>query len=200
MNNKQVRGIEKKMKNSKTVKTVEKLKNEKEVANKKNEKELSSRGWCFTLNNYTDMEVVKMKQLAKLKTVEKLIFGKEVGEECGTPHLQGYIYWSYSKKQKDMKLINNRLHLEVAKGGYMSQTKYCTKDKIFFHKNMKKYIEAQEEEEQLLEGIIPKKWSIYNVWQSEIEENNIETYNNWIKEKKDVEDEPYILEDLLDHV
>lgn len=121
-------------------------------------KKRGSRGWCFTLNNYTEEEVNKIKKLYTLNTVEKLIFGKEVGEECGTPHLQGYIYWSYTKTIEDMKRINGRMHLEEAKGGYMRNTIYCTKDKNFVQKGMDKYLKAIQEEEDFLSDKKIKKW------------------------------------------
>ena len=135
--------------------------NTKDSVSKSSKKE-RKRGWCWTLNNYTEEEVRKLKKLSTLSTVEKLIFGKEVGKECGTPHLQGYIYWSYGKTFEDMKRINPRLHLEAAVGGYMSQTIYCTKDDTFVQKGMDKYIKAIKEEEEYMSDKIIKKWDKSN--------------------------------------
>ncbi len=42
--------------------------------------------FCFTYNNYKDKDI---KTLIDLDT-KYLIFDKEIGEKCGTPHLQGY--------------------------------------------------------------------------------------------------------------
>ncbi len=42
----------------------------------------------FTLNNYTELEFT---QLLKSFAEYKYVIGKEIGEECGTPHLQGYV-------------------------------------------------------------------------------------------------------------
>lgn len=50
---------------------------------------LRLRNFCFTVNNYTDECVEKLKNFF-LNYCNYGIFGKEVGEECGTRHLQGY--------------------------------------------------------------------------------------------------------------
>lgn len=45
-----------------------------------------ARRWTYTLNNYSDAEIEALTAYS----CERHICGKEVGEECGTPHLQGY--------------------------------------------------------------------------------------------------------------
>lgn len=136
------------------------------------------RGWCWTLNNYTEEEVRRLKKLSTVSTVEKLIFGKEVGPECGTPHLQGYIYWSYGKTFDDMKRICERWSLREAKGGYMSQTIYCTKDGDFCQKGMEKYIKAMEEEEEYANDRIIKKWHKTDLLHCEAQDN----LEDWIED------------------
>lgn len=51
----------------------------------------------FVINNYTDKEVCQVKETIG-RLCKKGGFGFEVGEDCGTPHLQGYI--SLIKKQR----------------------------------------------------------------------------------------------------
>lgn len=59
------------------------------------------REWVFTLNNYTPEEEEKVKLLK----CRYLVYGREVGPECGTPHLQGYFVldtqrsWSALRKE-----------------------------------------------------------------------------------------------------
>lgn len=52
----------------------------------------------FTLNNYTDLEVSQVKSTI-VEICKKGGFGKEVGEECKTPHLQGAV-WLKKKLRK----------------------------------------------------------------------------------------------------
>jgi len=51
----------------------------------------------FVLNNYTDREVCQVKETIQ-RLCKKGGFGFEIGEECKTPHLQGYI--SLKKKAR----------------------------------------------------------------------------------------------------
>ena len=52
------------------------------------------RRWVFTLNNYTDAELVEIaEEIAVPSMVTRLMYGKEVGAN-GTPHLQGCAYGS----------------------------------------------------------------------------------------------------------
>lgn len=83
-----------------------------------------TRGWCFTLNNYTEDQ---FKYLLEIKS-KYLIVGREIAPETGTPHLQGYIYFSSSKSFKNAKrLFPDRVHLEAAKGTPEQNKIYCSK-------------------------------------------------------------------------
>lgn len=92
-----------------------------------NTNDLKSRGWCFTLNNYTDTETHQIIEYCKSK---KYIIGKEVGEN-GTPHLQGYIYSKNAIRFSTLKKICSRWHLEKAKGSMEDNRKYCSKEGNF---------------------------------------------------------------------
>lgn len=85
-----------------------------------------ARGWCFTLNNYSDEEFCALKNFGHSNTV-KFIIGKEVGSE-GTPHLQGYYYFKNPREFKSVKSLNERLHIEKAKGNPQQNFKYCSKE------------------------------------------------------------------------
>lgn len=88
-----------------------------------------SRGWCFTLNNYTDDEVDSLsKGGSDSKSVVYLCFGKEVGDS-GTPHLQGFLYTKTVKSFKQVKaLLSPRAHVECQKGTTKQAIEYCFKD------------------------------------------------------------------------
>lgn len=90
-----------------------------------------SRGWCFTLNNYTEWD---QKALEKVDC-RFLIFGKEVAPTTGTPHLQGYIYWDSLKSMKAVKkVVGERAHLQPANGTAEENIKYCSKEGVVFQK------------------------------------------------------------------
>lgn len=87
-----------------------------------------SRGWCFTLNNYTDEDFAGARALCK--AADYGIIGLEVGVE-GTPHLQGYIYKSERYSFSTIKELIPRAHIECAKGSPQQNIKYCSKDSNF---------------------------------------------------------------------
>jgi len=88
---------------------------------------IRSRRWCFTLNNYTNEEYDNiMSQMSH----HSYIIGKEVGEQ-GTPHLQGYLECKNQVDFNVIKKINNRLHIEKAKGDKKQNIAYCSKEKDF---------------------------------------------------------------------
>lgn len=85
-----------------------------------------SRAWCFTLNNYSDDEYSSLLTTP----CAYLVVGKEVGES-GTPHLQGYIYFTLQRPLSFVKKINSRAHWEPAKGDSLQNYIYCSKDGDF---------------------------------------------------------------------
>lgn len=86
-----------------------------------------SRSWCFTLNNYTDDEIEKIKKYNSRYT----IYGYETGKE-GTKHLQGYIELSKPTRMSSIKdKISNRLHLETRRGTRDQARDYCKKEGNF---------------------------------------------------------------------
>lgn len=85
-----------------------------------------SRGWCFTLNNYTQEDIEHLKSIP----VEYIIFGKEKAPTTGTPHLQGYVYFP-TPRVMPKKLIP-RAHLEPQRGTPNQASDYCEKDGDFY--------------------------------------------------------------------
>lgn len=87
-----------------------------------------SRGWCFTLNNWTagDTEVLDQVEC------QYLVYGKEVAPSTGTPHLQGYIHFSSEKTLRRVKgILGPRFHLEARMGTIEQAIEYCKKDGDF---------------------------------------------------------------------
>lgn len=85
--------------------------------------------WCFTLNNYSQDDELRLQALGP--PVVHAVIGREVGES-GTPHLQGYLCLSERKRMAFVKrLIGGNPHVEVARNVQASIT-YCEKDGDFF--------------------------------------------------------------------
>lgn len=84
--------------------------------------------WCFTLNNYTDVEIraltVRVQELQPVYAV--------VGRECGhdgTPHLQGFIHFKARLSFRQVKnIVGLRSHLEPARGSDDENRTYCRKE------------------------------------------------------------------------
>lgn len=81
------------------------------------------RGYCFTINNYTDDDVNRLNNL----DCEYIVFGREVAPTTGTPHLQGYVHFANGKtRSAASKLVKG--HLIAAKGSPEQNFNYCSKD------------------------------------------------------------------------
>lgn len=93
--------------------------------------DISSRNWCFTLNNYTDDDESWIQASCdEYSCVIYCIYGREIGKS-GTPHLQGYIQFNKSRKRSWIKskfINNNRVHCEPAHGSAQSNIDYCSKE------------------------------------------------------------------------
>lgn len=78
----------------------------------------------FTLNNYTDQDILDLKGNNK---ITYLIFGYEVGEN-GTPHLQGYLE---VKRRAELnwykRHIHKTAHFEPRRGKLAEAIAYCKK-------------------------------------------------------------------------
>jgi len=92
----------------------------------------SAKNWCFTVNNYTDVEVQQLAQAAtellESESVLYVVYGKEVGDQ-GTPHLQGYASFPKRITMHQLKQqLKLRAHCEPAKGTPVQASSYCKKD------------------------------------------------------------------------
>lgn len=82
--------------------------------------------WCFTLNNYTKQEEQALKNWIGPSYI---VFGYEVGEECGTPHLQGYVEFEKSIRREKISDFFPRMSLFYRLGTSLRASNYCKKGK-----------------------------------------------------------------------
>lgn len=82
---------------------------------------MSARGWCYTLNNWTEDEFEFLKNVE----CRYHICAKENPEK--TPHLQGYISFCKNKRINSLKKLNTRIHWEMARN-QEDAINYCMKD------------------------------------------------------------------------
>jgi len=93
--------------------------------------------WCFTLNNWTQSEYEDIIKYVP-ENCKLCIIGSEVGEEKGTPHLQGYL--EFITKKRPMSIFKNkRIHWEVCKGDRQSNLEYCGKENNIIYEYPKKF-------------------------------------------------------------
>ncbi len=110
---------------------------------------------CFTLNNYTDDEVVTLSHY--FEEHGKYIIGKEVGEE-GTPHLQGYVEFKGQKRFSTLKKLNQRIHWEKARGNRDQNIRYCSKENNYIYNIKNNKLRNDEIMRDEYENVKWKKW------------------------------------------
>lgn len=85
------------------------------------------RSICFTLNNYTEEDVTRIRACAT--EITYVVFQRERGREGGTPHLQGYMHHANPKSLGGWKrIVGDRAHIERARGTGVQNREYCTKE------------------------------------------------------------------------
>lgn len=97
------------------------------------------RGYCFTVNNYTDDDIVEIfctyhngvgDTVYSKTDCTYIIYGFEVAPTTGTPHLQGYIHFSQPKSMKYVINLIQRASLKEAKATgdkFHKRWDYCKK-------------------------------------------------------------------------
>ena len=86
----------------------------------------SKRYWCFTINNYTDVDKQQLNTLCN--DVSYLCYGYETGKENDTPHLQGYIELTRPQRFSWIKKRLSRAYLAIRKGSRTQARDYCFKE------------------------------------------------------------------------
>ncbi len=86
-----------------------------------------TRTWCFTLNNYTEEDLVSLSH-NKWGQIEinKFAFQEEIGEEKKTPHLQGVVQFKNQVSFTTLKEFHDKISWRKTKN-LRASVKYCTK-------------------------------------------------------------------------
>lgn len=99
-----------------------------------------SRKYVFTINNPVPGRAEDLLQL----TARYICFGKEVAPTTGTPHLQGFVYFSNGKTLSAVRKLIVGAHVESARGSFAQCIAYCQKDGDF-HERGEKPLDAVEQ-------------------------------------------------------
>lgn len=84
------------------------------------------RGWHLCLNNPSDDDREAYVALSKKATY--MIVANEVGKECGTPHFQGFVYFTNARTQKAiLKDLKGRGYVKKSRCSAAVNTAYCEK-------------------------------------------------------------------------
>lgn len=130
-----------------------------------------SKYWCFTLNNYSDNDILELDDWK----AEYLVCGREKGAS-GTPHLQGFVVWTRSR-QLPKTCFQRRGHWEISKDGrarYANAIAYCKKEGDFIERGKfttkGERTDLEEIKDQILTGqlkvneIIVNKPELYHMY------------------------------------
>jgi len=91
-----------------------------------NSKMSVARNWCFTLNNYTDNDILKIQQAAQSGRIEYVVYGKETSS-TGTPHLQGTVVLKKKGRLTGLVKLLGQAHYTVCRDLFKS-IEYCKKE------------------------------------------------------------------------
>lgn len=93
-----------------------------------------SRGFCYTIPNYTDDDIARCMALFEDDTrVSYTIIGFEVCPRTNTPHIQGYIYYPNKLKYTTMKDLLYPYHVEKQKAKFnVNSYCYCMEERDYY--------------------------------------------------------------------
>lgn len=86
-----------------------------------------SRSWVLVCNNYTQENLDDFDKLV----TQYRIRGLEIGEKCGTPHVQGYAYFKNAIHHRSLQKKLPRYVLIAAQGTPAQNRAYCIKEGSF---------------------------------------------------------------------
>ena len=86
-----------------------------------------SKKWCFTLNNYSESDISSIRSIIQ-ETCKYGTFGREIGAENNTPHLQGYVEFIEKRRPMSVFKMFDKIHWEKARGTRQDSIRYCSKE------------------------------------------------------------------------
>lgn len=143
-----------------------------------------SRGWCYTINNYTEDDEHFAFELSLDSTYT--VCGKEIGEGL-TPHLQGFVYYKHTKTLGGMKLRHPTAHWEAIRGTPRQAADYCKKDGNYFEEGIEPM--TQTEKGDAGKAAIAERWQLAKEGRfEELPPEQIKTYEYIYRKNLKVED------------
>lgn len=91
---------------------------------------VSTKGYCFTLNNYTEPQAVRLQGAVGRHGIKYIIYGREVAPTTGTPHLQGYLQTTTQNPKRIFEEFGTFLTKQIATA--TKAMEYCKKEGDFF--------------------------------------------------------------------
>ena len=89
---------------------------------------MQKRHFCFTLNNYEQSDIDRIKLLVADGAAKYICMQPEIGANL-TPHLQGFVSFRNGRTLQGVKnLIGRRAHLEPMRGTFDQAIDYCGKE------------------------------------------------------------------------
>lgn len=112
-----------------------------------------SRGWCITINNYSNEDMLLFQKAQPTYYV----IGLEVAPDTGTKHIQGYIFYTKSRTFKTLKRLFPTAHIEKAKGSPNQNREYCIKDGHYHEEGSIPQQGARNDIKKVIEEILEGK-------------------------------------------
>ena len=123
----------------------------KTASNKKKKQIAPSKNWFFTHNHYgeKDIEIYRSNKLVK-----RYALNREVGEESGIPHIQGYL--EFREKKRPLSIFpNDKVHWEKCRSVDACKI-YCSKEETRVGATITNI--AFERVDRRLESFVPMPW------------------------------------------
>lgn len=85
---------------------------------------LAARRWCFTINCYTQDELLRLHKLSQKSSVKFYAYQEETGKK-GNKHIQGYMEFNGPRRFTTWKNQFPTIHMERSRGSRDQNVKYC---------------------------------------------------------------------------